>query len=202
MITDERPTYRELLVLKWSELFKETGNPIYAWRAYQNARRLRVAVPDEVIEYLDDVADGVIGVAIAPPPPKDRPMALARALKLGKKDAGPGSPFTEYTDRQNARKIALKAFQEIESGATEYAVFDDLGQQNGMSGSTVRRIYLHHCAKWHQRLEDLKTAGAIELGHSDDQGKPQVKLSMTAGGTADDLREAAVILTIAKRSLQ
>ena len=203
MITDERPTATGYLVLEWLDLFIETGNPIYAWRAYQNARRLGVPVPDEILQYIDSVADGIIKTAINSPAPKDRPNALARALGLSKKGAGPGSAFTEYTERQDRRKMAMQAFFEIEGGASQEGVFLDLGEKNGnQSGSTVRRCYEAHKVKWAQMADALIESGLVEFGNIGADGKPQVNLKMHVAGTADDMREAAILLVLIQKRIR
>ena len=34
-------------------LYLQTGNPIHAWSAYDNAHKLDVAIPDWVLDYFD-----------------------------------------------------------------------------------------------------------------------------------------------------
>lgn len=37
-------------------LYLQTGNPIHAWHVYEHARQGGVAIPDSVLDYLDQVA--------------------------------------------------------------------------------------------------------------------------------------------------
>ena len=99
----------EYYLSKWFIPFKETGNPLYAWRAFLIARRLGLPVQEEVLKYLDGVAQEITKIADNPPKAKNRPVALAKALNLNKDASGQGSFFTDYLDRWK-RKIAMEAF--------------------------------------------------------------------------------------------
>ena len=97
----------KMYVERYRDLFLETKNPIYAWRSFENARRMKHLVPEEILDYILDVAHEVIKVAQDPPEPAKRPIALAKALKLHKTGAGQGSPFSEYSTSLKNRKLAL-----------------------------------------------------------------------------------------------
>jgi len=203
MIVDEKINNSQYLVLKWLDLFLETKNPIYAWRTYQNARRLGLPIPDEVMTYLDGAADRIVKTANNPPPAAKRPMEVARALGLGKKQSGAGSAFGEYADRQNKRKIAMEAFFEVKDGATPYAVFEGIGEKYGNIGSsTVRRYYEEYLNIWERMLKSLIDQGLIEIERTEGDGSPKVNSKMQVAGTIDDMREAAIILSLASDLLK
>ena len=41
-----------MYVVKYKNLFLETQNPLYAWKAFENARRFGYPVPEEIIDYI------------------------------------------------------------------------------------------------------------------------------------------------------
>jgi len=178
----------KMYVERYVNLFLETGNPLYAWRAFENARRMKYPVPEEVLTYILDVAHEVIKVAQDPPEPAKRPIAIAKALKLRKSVTGQGSPFSEFSTRLKNRKLALDVI------ANEYydpdyldAVFTDIEEKKGISKATVRRNFIKHKKQWRTMAEQLIESGAVKRGLSE---KPE----MMTCGTADDMREAAEIL--------
>jgi len=177
-----------MYVEKYRGLFLKTKNPIYAWRSFENAGHLKCPVPEEVLDYILDVAHEIVKVAQDPPSPAKRPVALAKALKLHKSVAGQGSAFSEYSARLKSRDLALDVI------ANEYydpnyldAAFTDIEEQTGISKSTVRRNFLKHKKRWRAMAESLIEAGLVSYGSS---GKPEI---MTCGSAAD-IREAAEIL--------
>jgi hypothetical protein len=194
---NEDKTFASYLVRKWLSLFLKTKNPIYAWRAYENARRLKLPVPCEVIQYLDDVAHQLIKIANNPPTAKVRPLEIAKALGLGKRGAGAASLFKDYTERQRARKIAMETFEEIKKSGKEYVVYQEIAENYRSSESTVRRNYIEHLERWQIEVENLVETGLVEFGKD---GK--VKIQMQIAGTADDFREGAIILSLIEDKLK
>ena len=183
------------LVSPWVEAFRETGNPLYAWRAYQNARRLGYPIPEEVLNYLDGAADRLVRLTIKPPSAKERAQAVSKAVGLGKAGKGPGSAFTDYADHRRQLTIAMEAFEQIEKGATEYAVFIEIGEAHGVNQSTARRYYQDALNRWDRMLKILIDNEVISFA----DGK--VNFSAPVVGNADDFREAAILLTILKKRL-
>jgi hypothetical protein len=178
-----------MYVEKWAELFLETKNPLYAWRAFHNAMAVKCPVPEEVIDYLMNVAREIVKIAQHPPKSAQRPAALAKALKLRKSEVGQGSAFEEYTARLQNREIALKTAKRVEyygPGKDDYA-FSDIAKQCPFSKSKVRIIFLKHKERWHAMAQMLIESDAVTYGPD---GKPQIRVI----GEADDLREAVVIL--------
>ena len=57
---------KEHLLNRWLLPFRETENPIYAWRTYFNARRLGLPIPEDVLKYLDGVAHEITNIADNP----------------------------------------------------------------------------------------------------------------------------------------
>lgn len=184
------------LVKKWLSLFLETENPIYAWRTYENARRLGVSVPIEIIQYLDGVAHQVVKIANDPPAAKVRPLEIAKALGLGKRGAGAASIFKDYTGRQKARKIAMETFEEMKKSDKEYVVYEEIADKYKLSAATVRRYYEEHLKKWRIEIDDLVNQGLVEFEQDG------VTVKMRIAGTADDFREGVILLSLIKERLK
>jgi hypothetical protein len=53
---EKKQSFAELQVMARVSLLLETGNPVFAWEAYQTARRFAVPIPEEVLEYFDGAA--------------------------------------------------------------------------------------------------------------------------------------------------
>ena len=177
-----------MYVKRYRDLFLETKNPIYAWRSFENARRMKYPVPEEILDYILKTAHEIVRLAQDPPGAAQRPIALAKALKLHKSGAGQGSAFSEYSTRLKNRKLAIDVI------ANEYydpdyldAAFTDIEEKKGISKSTVRRNFLKHKDKWRAMAKRLIDAGAVKY---EPDGIPKI----TNFGTADDMREASEIL--------
>ena len=179
------------LVEKWTRLFRETGNPIYAFRAFQNARRLRLPIPEEILQFLDGVTDRVIKIANNPPAPKDRPLSLQKALGMGKEGAGQGSVFSDYATLRFNREIALKTYSTVlEWGAgKEDHAFEEVAKEYKISKSTIRRNFKSHLKTWEARAALMIESGMIDYGTD---GKPRMQVI----GESDDFREAGIILEL------
>jgi len=177
-----------MYVERYRDLFLKTKNPIYAWKGFENARRFNYPVPEEILDYILDVAHEIVKVAQDPPRPGQRPIAIAKALKLHKTGAGQGSAFSEYSTRYTNRKLALDVI------ANEYydpdyldAAFTDIEEKTGISKSTVRRNFIKHKKQWRAMAEQLVESETITYGPS---GLPET----VACGGPNDLRETAEIL--------
>jgi len=177
-----------MYVLRYKDLFLETANPIYAWRAFENAKRMNYPIPEEILDYILDVAHEIVKVAQNPPQPAQRPVAIAKALKLHKSGAGQGSAFTEYSKRLKDQRLALAVINN-DYYDPDYldAAFTDIEEKTGLSRSTVRRKFLEQQERWQQIAKDMIEADAVTYGPN---GKPKI---MTIG-TSDDMREAVEIL--------
>jgi AraC-like DNA-binding protein len=182
-----------MYVERYRRLFLETKNPLYAWRAFENARRMGHDIPDEILDHIAGAAHDIVKVAQDPPRPAERPIALAKALRLHKTGAGQGSPFTEYSKRLQDRKLALDVVgsEFYDPDLLDYA-FDDVSERSGISKSTVRRVFKKQREYWQQIAKDMIEADAVTYGPN---GKPQ----MAAIGTSDDLKEASEILKEVER---
>lgn len=86
------------------KFFNATRNPIYAWWAYKRARQENRPIPEEVLAYLDKIADTVVGLAAGQKAdPKKRPLDIAKGMGLGT-----SQPFTHYKrDRRYVRFLSL-----------------------------------------------------------------------------------------------
>ena len=177
--------------------FRETGNPIYAWKAFFNARRFGLPIPEDVLKYLDGVAHEITEVANNPPKKAEKRNAeLAKALGMQKDTTGQGSVFTNYSgtqkiksDRQK-REIAMDAFFEVRECGYNDGAFNFLAdkyKQEGreISKATIDRIYKSYLPIWQAKADELKQSG---------QG-------FTVAGDTDDFREAEIILALIKDTL-
>jgi len=177
------------IVEKNKSLFLETGNPLYAWKAFEHARGLKSPVPHEVMEYIWEAAHELMHLASQPPAAAKRPIAIAKAFKLHKNGVGQGSAFTDFSRRLRDREIALATAKKVDEwgqGKRDYA-FEDIAKEYGISKSTVHRNFLEHSERWHLIAQQLIESGAVKF---EKDKMPQLQLC----GTADDLREAAEIL--------
>ncbi len=175
-------------------LFLETKNPLYAWKAIEHARGFNYPIPDEILDFLFQTAHELVKIAQDPPRPAQRPFAIAKALKLHKMGAGQGSAFTDYSRRLRDRKLALDTAKKIRSygpGKSDYA-FDDIAVEYKVSKSTVRRNFLAYSERWKSMARELIESGAVT--YNSDK-KPE----MMVCGTADDIFEAAEILDNVER---
>ncbi len=192
MIIDEEKAqnnWSEMFIGAKLERFLETGNPLLAWDIFFTARRFGVPVPAEVFAYLDAVAFQMMKLSRKPPAPKARAAAMAKALGMGKDSAGAGSPFADYSTLSRDREVAIDAFFQIKEGGKDYLVFEDVAEAHNLSGSTVRRIYLEHRAKWERQAEKLRDQGFT--GGQDQQ--------LFVFGDEDTLREMSIIMSLAKK---
>jgi hypothetical protein len=175
---------------------KSNENTFTAWRAYDNARKLGEAVPDEVIRYLDGAAHQLVKIAGDPAEAKTRPLRIAEALGLAKKGAGAASVFKDYSNRQRARKIAIETFEEMKKYDKEYGVFEDIAEKHKVSGAKVRRDYKEHLKRWRMEIDNLIKQGLVEI---ETDG---VTARLRIVGTSDDLREGAILLSLIKERLK
>ena len=78
-------------------LFRKSKNPIHAWRAYADARALRVQIPDWVLTYFDASA------AALATEKHDSARAIANALGLWTR----GGPVVTATAKTDERDLAI-----------------------------------------------------------------------------------------------
>lgn len=113
--------------------FVETGNPIHAWCAYVQARRLK-GIPGWILEYFDNVAARLI----APEGTKD-PKAIAASLGLRTRGGGPSARERALTAKRNAAVLDRVA-NELDKGATMKAAVAKVADQACLSPDRVRNI--------------------------------------------------------------
>ena len=155
-------------------------------------------VQEEVLKYLDGVAQEITKIADNPPKAKNRPVALAKALNLNKDASGQGSFFTDYLDRWK-RKIAMDAFFEVrecdnKDGAFNFLVDKYKRAGHEISKATVGRIYESYLLTWQAKVEEMRQCGMI--GPVGPDGKRL--LNFTIAGDSDELKEGEIILALIK----
>lgn len=187
---------KKFMLNKWLIPFRETGNPIYAWRAFFNARRLGFPIPEDVLKYLDGVAHEITKVANNPPKKAEKRNAeLARALGMQKDTTGQGSVFTNYSKDLKNRQIAIDAFLEIEKQQSEDEAFWTVGEKHGnISAATVRRIYKKYMKIWEAQVAAMFQSGQ-GVGPLRPDGKRLLNLTFVESA-GYDLGEKSVILSI------
>jgi|GEM_PF-2420593 hypothetical protein len=177
---------------KWLYLFQETQNPIYAWKSYQTARGYGLPIPEEVLQYLDEVGRGILRLAQKPVKANQRPLAISKILGLAQDGPGAKSAFNDYTSREAEKEIAIETFIALQDTCKAYPEFEQIADRHKISPATVRRVYLEHKARWQQIADDLIENGIITF---DEKGKAKMSLI----GNARDIREAASVLAFAEQ---
>lgn len=121
--------------------------PVEAWILWAIHRMSCTPPPAWVLEYLDEVAYGVISIAYSRPRKSRRAARVAQALDLMPK--GPGrrpDAFDAYFDQEDER-IGDAMEIRMESGCSYEVARDDLADEHRLSPSTVERRYRRHRAK-------------------------------------------------------
>jgi hypothetical protein len=112
--------------------YKLTGNPLYAWRAYNLCRIEDEPIPDWVLEYLDRAASSF--ERLCHPCPKKPVAAIAEALEMA--TSGP-SVFA----RMNKNPLALvdKIMERVEQGEQPTYAIEAVAKDLGVSTRTLWR---------------------------------------------------------------
>ena len=196
--------------------YQKTNNPLYAWEIIRKAIEIRreweglekhlekiklpdeieelkhgLQLPEQVEEYLLNVAQEIIKTGENPPKAKDRPIALARALKLHKDNAGAGSAYSEFSDFYTQRNIAIDTFESLEKwglGKFDYA-FEEISEMHNISKSTARRNFERFTEIWIEKRKNLEETGEIYNNENNE-------LVKETGGDKRDLIEGYILLSI------
>jgi hypothetical protein len=144
--------WKDDLILDWIRIcgwhFKETGNPVFAFRAWDLSRILSPQIissrhPEAMAwfyEYLDDAAKGVLAAVDQSPKGKEQPgITIAKALgfPMGKN----ANPLREARAimRNDEIYIGVRRLIDWGSGVTE--AFTAVAETGVASFSTVRSVY-------------------------------------------------------------
>lgn len=83
-----------------AEWYRQDGNPLRAWLAYQECRRHRLRIPDWTLEYFDQAAGALARIAAQTAP--GRPPAILKALGMTR---ARGTVFTQL--KSSDRDLSL-----------------------------------------------------------------------------------------------
>lgn len=80
---------------RYAELYCETGNGLFVWKAYQELREARVPVPEPLMVALDGIAERLMTANSA--------RDVASALRMSKRGGGPaGAAHAQQLERLDA----------------------------------------------------------------------------------------------------
>jgi len=180
----------------WLHYFKESGNPLYAWKVVKMAGLMGLPIPEEVTLYLVNVATDIEKVAENPPLPQKRPLELAKALGLHKKDMGAGSAFAQYKNQKKNKEIAQDAYFSLinEPETAEYKVFQELEKKHRVSESKVRDKYKEYMQIWKETADHLLEVEAYAVDENND-------VYFRVNILNEDKMEAAIVARMIKERL-
>ena len=117
-------------------------NPIYAWKAFRMARISGQPIPDWILDYLDTVAVGILG--LADEAPKDANKQLAKAL--GFSSGKPGSRSSEFAAHERYQRdsyIANRVFRlrQFSPKMSANKAFGAVAKELNMELGAVKRAY-------------------------------------------------------------
>jgi len=98
-------------------LHRASQNSLYAWRAYRICRLAKNQIPDWVLAYLDNCAIELTDLSESPDT-KNFPKDVAKAIGLGNKGFGSGTPASTIRKSELRKKIYLAVRDRVEAGAT------------------------------------------------------------------------------------
>lgn len=146
------------LVTIYGYIYEHDRNPVWAWRAYRLARMLGEPIPNWVLDYLDQTANGICNLSIPrkkedPPKRKATPNDVVRALGLKKGERGHlmTTPAADISWIVMALGVAI----EIDRGSDETYAIDEVAKAYGddlnpqgvpKHFSTVRRAWKKYSA--------------------------------------------------------
>lgn len=143
-LEEESKRRTEGILWMYRQAFRKTDNPLFAWKIYYEYRKAGQPIPDDILSYLDSVAEEICKIAENPP------KAISKALGLYHNKKGQGRhTFKEYEEYHKEIGIALDVDKEIEKGEKEEIVFEEIGKKYKIkSKSKIRSIYLKVKEYW------------------------------------------------------
>lgn len=125
--------------------YEENGNPLFAWQAYEMARKADLDVPDWVLGYLDNVARAIGNVT----PLGDKRVRDQAASALGLRGQGGGRSDWTRLDKEVLKLYVVRDFWLLKENSPElsnWEIFADLAAEHDLDISQI--------SKWHN--ESLK----------------------------------------------
>ncbi len=114
------------------------GNPLRYWEIWQRCRSSDQPFPEELLSYLDRVAEGLLKLSRNPPSRVGSALQKALAMQGG---AGAGSEFGRYNRFNRDLDLATDAFLAFEKGRSHEDVFAEVASAHGVSEEMVKRAW-------------------------------------------------------------
>ena len=139
-----KATLATVFIDRSQALYRHSGNPMHAWRAFDIARHGGIPIPDWVLEYLDPVAK-----ALTAAPGPSTPKAVADALGLGIK-GGPSMAQQARTDQRHLDIVEHILFLQERSDREDadldlrdtLGIMQRVADEYGLSLERVQALYL------------------------------------------------------------
>ena len=141
---DVLPAQSGLFLEIWEHRYKKSKNPLYAWRALQQAHELDLAVPEWVLDYLLKTADDLLKISGGLGDTTQATIAEA----LGLKTAGAGSQFKRFNDEERNRRIyrRVQDLRQDNQFRTNKKINEMIGAEFYLSFGAVQKIFDHYSA--------------------------------------------------------
>lgn len=119
--------------------YRDTGNPLWVWKAVLACGSAKSALPDWVMSYLVRAAERFSGLLQSPPANPTKAIAGALEMKL----TGPGSVFARLDDSRELM-IAERMHWHIKGGLNETnAKYVVSGEENVSEATALRAWHKH-----------------------------------------------------------
>jgi len=145
---DVSPAQSDVFLEIWEHRYKKSNNPLYVWLAFQQARKLDLAVPEWVLDYLLNSADKLLKISGEL---GDKTQA-AIAEALGLKTVGGGSQFKRFRDEERNRQI-YRRVQELRQDVqflSNKKINEMIAAEFGLSSGSVQKIFDRFSANLHK----------------------------------------------------
>lgn len=147
-LDDVSPAQPGVFLEIWEHRYKKSKNPLYAWLAFQQARKLDLTVPEWILDYFLNSADNLLEISgeLA-----DKTQA-AIAEALGLKTDGGGSQFKRFRDEERNRQI-YRRVQELRQDPqflSNKKINEMIAAEFGLSSGSVQKIFDNFSAFLHK----------------------------------------------------
>ena len=125
--------------------FARDGNPVHAWGAFVIARTYENDTPEWVLNFVYDVARGILDICgeVSQGKPAIREAErVGKVLGFGTDGRGRGGWFKRATMLHRDRTIYFKVGSKLKAGMKRNFAYDDVAKTLNVSRSTIVRAYL------------------------------------------------------------
>jgi hypothetical protein len=138
--------------------YADTRNPLYAWRAFQEARGFDLPVPSWVLEYLDGAARNLYNLTSTKRRPSKAASAIAEAIGMKRKGkTGAGTVFSRHDETQDLM-IACEVHWRLDWGHKLTYAYEYVADKHRISSATVSRAWNKYKKLFPRRRHDKKSA--------------------------------------------